>query len=91
MADYNPEHDERTIAQKRHDANANARITQRARQAVQRARICPACATYTRPAGVMGGPCQVCGYSQPEHTQQHDGTQPAPYGAIVEAHDDAHD
>ena len=23
--------------------------------------------TYTRPAGIMGGPCSRCGLSQPEH------------------------
>lgn len=27
------------------------------------------CATYTRPPGVLGGPCLNCGAPQPEHAQ----------------------
>jgi hypothetical protein len=29
-----------------------------------------ACSNYTRPKGVMGGPCLECGASQPEHVKQ---------------------
>lgn len=39
------------------------------------------CNKYTRPRGVMGGPCLTCGRPQPEHTEptkQREGDQPLP-------------
>ena len=38
-----------------------------------------ACGDYSRPKGVMGGPCLNCGRSQPEHTDmKKKGSNPPP-------------